>query len=117
MALSGINYSKRRGAARIRQIGLAGIQVEIPGALGVKVEDMRGRAIPNATVTFANPDTSSPYTAATDSQGNALVQQDGSDPNPVTVTKDRVITEKDYVDEAVSFTVVMDMMKNKPQIL
>jgi hypothetical protein len=115
MALSGINYSKRRGAARRRQIGLSGVQVEIPGALGVKVEDMRGMAIPNATVTFSNPDTESPYTAVTDSQGNAFVQQDGSDPNPVTVTKDRVVTEKNYVDEAVSFTVVVDMMKNFPR--
>jgi hypothetical protein len=116
MALRGLIYTKRRGDPRIRLIGLAGIRLTIPGALGVKVEDMRGRAIPNATVTFSNPDTSSPYTAATDSQGNALVQKDTSNPNPVTVTKDRVSKTVNYTT-GTSFTVALDMMKNKPQIL
>lgn len=115
MALSGVSYQTRRGAARKRQIGFAGIQIEIPGALPISVRDRRGRGLAGATVTIHNPTDESPFTTTTDGQGNALVQKDASNPNPVTVVKDRVVTEVNYTTEA-SLTVVVDMMKNKPQI-
>jgi hypothetical protein len=116
MAFSGITYSQRRGAARKRQIGFAGIQIEVPGLMGVRVVDQRGRAINQAEVIFTNPDTMSPFTCNTDSNGNCLVQKDTSNPNPVVVTKNRVSRTVNYTTGA-SFTVVLDMMKNFPHAL
>ena len=116
MGFSGIKITQRRGAASKPVIGFRGIVIELDLNLPIRVVDQRGRGVANATVVISNPDTTDLFQAFTDSQGNCLVNEDGSASNPITVTKDRVTTTVNYTTGA-SLTIVMDMMKNKPTIL
>jgi hypothetical protein len=116
MGFKGLLYNRRRGASFKPVINFRGIALTLDVNLPIKIVDQRGRGIRNATVTISNPNTSDPRTTITDSNGNCVIKADNSNPNPVTVVKDKVVTQVNYTTGA-ALTVVMDMMKNKPQIL
>ena len=89
MGFSGIEISLKRGSASKPVVGFRGIVVGLQLNLPIKVVDQRGKGQANVRVTISNPTSGVPFTSFTDSQGNCIVNADGSNPNPVTVSINR----------------------------
>jgi len=115
MGFSGLNISRaRKGSASKPVIGFRGISITMDLNLPILVRDIRGRGVPNASIVVTNPNTGNVSTAITDLNGNATLFKDNSNPNPIKVTKNRVVKTVNYTDET-TLTIVLDMMKVFPQ--
>ena len=88
-------------------VGLAGVTFLFEGGLNIKVQDYRGRGLSGVLVEIANPDTVNPVMAFTDSNGNTVLDVDSSNPNPVTVTKNKIKKTVNYTTGS-SFVVTLD---------
>lgn len=105
--MKGLNLVLSNVLPQIPLRGVVSISLELDGNLPVSVVDNRGRGIPNVFVSVANTDTGTSTSAFTDASGNVVLQVDSTNPNPITVTKDKAFKTINFTGGN-SFTIEFD---------
>lgn len=107
MGLKGLAIEITRKAPYRPLAGLRGLVIILDSNLPVRVVDKRGQGLANARVTVTNPTSGVPSEGFTDENGNILLHTDGTNPNPVNVSKEKAFATKNYT-VGNSFTIELD---------